>query len=109
MTKFMVLYNGPVAADKQMEGLSPEDMKKNMEPWVAWFKNCGKALVDGGTPLVNGMHLDKDSSSESKSIVTGYSILEAKDIDEMKKMLSDNPHFMMPNASIEVFEMMPMM
>ena len=88
--------------------VSPEEMKKGMEPWVAWFKKGGKAFVDTGTPLGNGLHVTKKSSSKGKTEVTGYSIVQADDINAVKAMLADCPHFMMPKASIEVLEMMSM-
>ena len=43
----------PVAAEVQMN-VSPEEMKKGMEPWMAWYKKCGKAIVDQGAPLGKG-------------------------------------------------------
>jgi hypothetical protein len=107
LKKFMVLYMAPVSAEVQMN-VSPEEMKKGMEPWVAWFKKGGKAFVDAGTPLGNGVHLTKKNSAKGKTEVTGYSIVQAENIDAVKAMLSDSPHFMMPKASIEVLEMMPM-
>ena len=107
MKKFMVLYMAPITAEQQMN-VSPEEMKNGMEPWLAWFKKSGKAFVDSGTPLVNGMHLTKNNASKGKTEVTGFSIVQAKDIDAVKAMLIECPHFMLPKASIEVFEMMPM-
>ena len=86
----------------------PEDMKKGMEPWMAWFKKAGTAIVDMGTPLGNGMNYTKSGATKSKSEVTGYTIMQADSMDAVKAMIADNPHFMMPKASIEVFEMMPM-
>jgi len=53
MKKFMILYMTPVAAEVQMN-VSPEEMKKGMEPWYVWYKKCGKALVDMGAPLGKG-------------------------------------------------------
>ena len=108
MKKFMILYMAPVSAEEQMN-VSPEEMKKGMKPWIAWIEKMGKALDDGGTPLVNGMHFTKDGISKGKTEVTGFNILQAKDMDAVKTMLADHPHFILPKASIEVFEMMPMM
>jgi hypothetical protein len=107
LKKFMVLYMAPVSAEAQMN-VSPEEMKKGMEPWLAWFKKAGKTLVDAGTPLGNSMHFTKRGGSKGKTEVTGYSIVQAENMDAVKAMITDNPHFMMPKASIEVFEMMPM-
>ena len=108
MTKYMILYIAPVSAEAQMN-VSPEEMKKGMEPWIAWQKKNGKAIVDFGAPLGKGTCYDKKGSSKSKSEVTGYSIIEAKNIDAVKTIVANHPHLMMPKASIEVLEMMPMM
>ena len=98
----------PVSAEAQMN-VSPEEMKKGMEPWLAWFKKGGKAFVDTGTPLANGIHFTKTKSSKGTTEVTGYSIMQAENIDAVKAILANSPHFMILKASIEVFEMMPMM
>ena len=107
MKKFMILYMAPVAAEVQMN-VSPEEMKKGMEPWLAWFKKSGKAIVDNGGPLGKGIHLSKSGSSKVKTEVTGYSFVQAEDMEAVKAMLNGHPHFMLPKASIEVFEFMPM-
>ena len=103
----MILYMAPISAEQQMN-VSPEEMKKGMEPWMAWFKKAGKAIVDMGAPLGNGMHYTKAATTKSKSEVAGYSIVQAENIDAVKAMIADNPQFMLPKASIEVFEIMPM-
>ena len=69
----------------------------------------GKALVDGGTPLVNGMHFTKDDVSHGKTEITGYSIVQAENWEDLKELIVDHPHYMVPNSGLEVFEMMPMM
>ena len=97
----------PVSAEAQMN-VSPEEMKKGMEPWLAWYKKCGKAIVDMGAPLGKGTCLDKKGSSKGKTQVTGYSIVQAKHMEAVKAMLKDHPHLMIPKASIEALEIMPM-
>jgi hypothetical protein len=103
----MVLYMAPVAAEEQMN-VSPEEMKKGMEPWNAWYKKCEKAIVDFGAPLGKGMSFTKKTSFKGQTQVTGYSIVQAKDMDAVKAILTDHPHLMTPKASIEVLEIMPM-
>jgi hypothetical protein len=107
MKKFMILYMAPVSAEAQMN-VSPEEMKKGMEPWNDWYKKSGKAIVDMGAPLGKGACVDKKGTAKSQSQVTGYTIVQAKDIDAAKAMVTDHPHFMMPKSSIEVLEIMPM-
>jgi hypothetical protein len=105
--KFMILYLAPVAVEEQMN-VSPEEMKKGMETWMAWYKKCGKAIIDMGAPLGKGACIDKKGSSKGQTQVTGYSIVQAKDLEAVKTMLKDHPHLMMPKASIEALEIMPM-
>ncbi len=107
MKKFMILYLAPVAAEQQMN-VSPEEMKKGMEPWLAWFKKQGKAIVDMGAPMGMGMHFSKRGSSKGKTEITGYTIVQAEDMDAVKAMVEGHPHFMLPKATIEVLEIMPM-
>ncbi len=104
----MVLYMAPVVMAEEMMKRSPEEMKKGMEPWMAWYKKSGKAIVDMGAMLGNGTLLDKKGSSKSMTQLTGYTIVQAKDMEAVKAMLTGHPHFMMPKATIEVFEIMPM-
>jgi hypothetical protein len=88
--------------------VSPEEMKKGMEPWMAWYKKCGKAIIDQGAPLWKGACIDKKGTAKSQTQVTVYSIVQAKDLETAKAMVNDHPHLMMPKASIEVLEIMPM-
>ena len=107
MKKFMILYMAPVTAEAQMN-VSPEDMKKGMEPWNAWFKKCDKTIVDMGAPLGKGMHFTKRASSKGKTEITGYTIVQAEDVEGVKAIIAGHPHFMLPKATIEVLEIMPM-
>ena len=107
MKKYMILYMGPVSAEEQMT-VSEEEKKKGMEPWLDWFKKLGKSLVEGGTPLVNGMRFTKDDLVHTKMEVTGYSVVQADDWEALKVLLVDHPHYLIPDGSLEVFEMMPM-
>jgi hypothetical protein len=79
-----------------------------MEPWMAWYKKCGKAIVDQGAPLGKDPCMDKKGTAKSQTQVTGYSIVQAKDLEAAKAMVTDHPHLIMPKASIEVLEAMPM-
>jgi hypothetical protein len=107
MKKFMLLYMAPVSAESQMD-MSPEEMQKGMEPWMAWFGKYGDAIVDGGAPLGSGMHVTPSGSSERKTQVAGYSIVQAEDDASVQAMVAEHPHFMMPEGSIEVLEVFPM-
>ncbi len=107
--KFLILYKAPISAMEQMKNASPEDMKKGMEPWMAWGERCGKGLIDMGSPVGNAHSITKSNHGETKSTIAGYSILEADSWKDLKKMLDGHPHIMfMEGAEIEIHEMFPM-
>ena len=110
MKKFLILYLAPASVvEAQMKARSPEEMKKGMEPWLAWFKKCEKSIVDNGNMTGNGMNFTKTGSTKGKTEVSGYSIIQAEDMEGTKAVIANHPHYMMPKASIEVLEIMPMM
>ena len=109
MKKFVVIYYAPTSAIEQMSAASPEEMQKGMEPWMDWVAKCGDALVDLGTPLGGGQNLSKSGNSPSDKNVTGYSILQAEDIQGAIALLQGHPHLEMASGcEIEVHESMPL-
>lgn len=110
MKKFIVIYYAPMDAMQQTEGSTPEEQEKGMEAWMVWAKKCGDKLVDLGAPLMNGFKLNPDKSSEqSKKEVTGYSVLQAENMEEAKSLMENHPHLGWNAAcSIEIYETMPL-
>lgn len=108
MKKFMVIYKAPAGAWEQMAETSPEEAKKGMEAWMMWAKKCGKGLVDMGTPLGNGHKVMKSGGMSVEDGVTGYSVLQAKNMEAALDMLSGHPHLMQPSCEIEVYESLPL-
>ncbi len=110
MKKFIVLYHAPIDAMKQTENSTPEEQAKGMEAWMVWSQKCGNKLVDMGAPLTNGQKLDPNGGSENSNInVVGYSILQAENMDEAKKLLNGHPHLgWNAECAIEVHETMAM-
>jgi hypothetical protein len=110
MKKFIVLYHAPMDAMQQTANMKPEDQAKGMEAWMEWAKKCGDKLVDLGSPLMNGQQLTPDGKSKaSDKNVAGYSILQAENMEEAKRLLQGHPHLGWNAAcSIEVHETMPL-
>lgn len=109
MKQFIVLYYAPASAVEQMHKASPEEMKKGMEPWMEWAKKVGSGMVDLGTPLGNGHKVTKSGATATNAEVTGYSILQAKDMDTAVEMLKGHPHLgWAEGCEIEVYESMPL-
>ena len=96
--------NVPLVSQQQMN-MSPEEMKKGAEPWMAWFKKYEKEFVDRVTQLVNSIHIARGEASKGITPETGYIIVQAKDVDTVKTLLAAGHYFMMiPGAGVEVFE-----
>jgi hypothetical protein len=97
MPQYMLaLYDDPSGWQK----LSPEEMQKAMEKYMAWGKKpCvvqGKRLAaDTGRVLrsANGKVRATDGPySETKEVLGGIYLIEAKDYDEAVAHTLDHPH-----------------
>ena len=91
MKKFLVLYKASQDAFQQMSKSTPEQQKAGMDAWMSWGMKVTK----------NG-----DASSSSNDL-GGYSILQAESKEALAATLKGHPHFMMPDGSIEIVEVMP--
>jgi hypothetical protein len=61
-----------------------------------------------GSPLAHGQHFTPQGNSPSQSQLAGYSIVEVSDMNAIKGLVENHPHFMQPGNTIEVLEIMPM-
>ena len=95
MKKFILIYHSPLAAMELMAKATPEEQAKGMEPWMAWSAKCGDHLLDMGAPLALGLKVDKSGIKQMKpknDLITGYSIMQAENIDTIKKLVDNHPH-----------------
>lgn len=100
----MVLYHGPSDA-QQNKNQSPEDQKKGMEAWNTWAKGMGNQLVDMGAPLQSGQGFSKAGNlSGFQSDVTGYSFIQAENLEKAQALLRNHPHLQNDQYSIELRE-----
>jgi hypothetical protein len=86
MSEFVFLYRGGVRPD------SPDLIQKMMKKWMTWLKDLGAKghLKDIGQPLeltgklVRGRQesVIDGPYAETKAIVAGYSVVQARDIAE---------------------------
>jgi hypothetical protein len=90
-----MLYRGPAT--------QPTD---SHAAWPDWFNRIGDALVDVGSPMVNGLSVRGDgSATESTAALNGFSIVEAKDMDAARELLAGHPLFAAGEAyTVEIFE-----
>ena len=97
MAEFLYLYRGG-----RVER-SPEQIQHTMQKWMAWFKQLSDKghIKNMGHPLENGGKFVKGSQKtvtdgpfvESKDIVSGYSLLEARDLDQAVELSKGCPIF----------------
>ena len=97
MKQFLLLYKGP-----------PTPPDASHEKWPEWFSKIGNHLVDRGSPMENGHVLRKDGSTgDSATNLNGYSIIQAKNVDEVLRLIKDHPFLTLGTNkfTIEVFEL----
>ena len=99
MSEFVYLYRSP-----QTPPGSPAQMQERMQRWSAWFKDLeSKGFLSSlGHPLERsggGVVKDKSGSlsdgpyAETKDIVVGFSIIEAKDLKQAVTLSTGCPIF----------------
>lgn len=110
MKRFVVIYHAPAEAMAAMGEATPEQKAEGMKPWLAWKDRLGDKLLDFGAPLVGGQLLKPDGTTQtSTKDVSGYSIIQANDIEEAKSLLIDHPHLQWTGGcDIEVHECVAM-
>jgi hypothetical protein len=106
--EYLLLFRG-AGWDK---GLSPEQLQKAMDQFMAWFerlKQEGKVKV--GQPLErtgkivsgkNGRHVADGPFAESKEAIGGYFLLQADDLDEAVEIAKTCPTLEYGGSTLEV-------
>ena len=111
MSEFVYLYRGGEA------GRSPENAQQVMQKWMTWLKDLGAKghIKDQGQPLepigklVKGKHktVTDGPFAETKDVVGGYTLIEARDLDQAVELSKGCPIFEAEGA-VEVRPVMKM-
>jgi len=108
MKKFVFVYYGGAS----MENTPPEDMQIVMDKWMAWFGTFKDQMVDGGNPFAPG---GKAVTPKGIEVIpaemwpaTGYTIINAKDMDEATEIAKGCPALEVDESAVRVYEAMPM-
>jgi hypothetical protein len=111
MSEFVYLYRGGEA------GRSPERMQQTMQKWMTWLKQLGESghIKDQGQPLERAGKLVKGRQktvtdgpfAEAKDIVGGYTLIEARDLEQAVELSKGCPIFEVEGA-VEVRPVMKM-
>jgi len=99
MSEFVYLYRGGQNPAQR----SPEATQQVMQKWMAWFKELGDKgyLKNIGQPLDRTGKLVKGKQktitdgpfAESKDVIGGYSLIEARDLDQAVELSKGCPIF----------------
>ena len=110
MKKYIVIYFSSPESDAKMATITPEEQVKVMEPWMAWNAKYENHITDLGNPLVNGEIKSRSGAwASSSQNIGGYSIVQGKDVNEVKSMFENHPHLSWSDdASVGIFEIMEM-
>src|SRR5262245_12788049 len=95
MSEYVFLYRGGEA------GRSPERIQQMMQKWMAWFKDLAEKghVRNQGHPLERVGKLVKGSQKtvvdgpfvEAKDVIGGYSVIEARDLDQAVELSKGCP------------------
>jgi hypothetical protein len=108
MKKFLVLYKASADGFQQMMKATPEQQKAGMAAWMAWSQQAGPSIVDMGGPLGKSARVGKSGEvSAVANDLGGFSIMQAESKEALAATMKGHPHFMTPDSSIEIVEMMP--
>ncbi len=98
MAAFMFVFRGGAARQD-----SPEQLQQHMQKWFSWFEGLRRSGVyrDQGAPLeptgkvIRGARkaVSDGPYAESKDLVGGYAIIEAKDLDAAVEVARGCPTF----------------
>lgn len=86
----------------------PEAGTAYKEKWMSWMKGLGAAIVNPGVPTKRGKLVSNSgvSNDDSAERATGFSIIQAQDMDAALGMAKQCPH--LEHGTISVAEAMEM-
>jgi hypothetical protein len=99
MEKFMYIF---IDSELPSAAPSPEQMQASMQKWFAWIEKLKKEnRYISGEPLTPQGKIVKGKNkvvtdgpfTESKELVSGYFIIQAKNLDEATTLAKDCPIF----------------
>ena len=104
MAKYLFVYHGGGAPT------NPDDIKKVMDAWGAWFGGMGAAVIDGGNPVGKSSTVKSDGSLASgggANPASGYSLIEAASLEDAHKKALGCP-ILKAGGTIEIAQAMDM-
>ncbi len=94
MGKYVLVYRGGAMAETE------EAQQAAMAAWGAWFGSLGAAVVDGGAPFGSSAAVGGGAAGSG---LTGYSILQADDLDRAVALAGGCP-IIADGGEVDVYE-----
>jgi hypothetical protein len=104
MPKYLLAYHGGGMPESEAE------QARIMEAWTGWFAELGPAVLDGGNPIGQARTVGPGgavSDGGGPGAVSGYSLIEADDIDGAAKLAAGCP-ILDAGGSVQVAETIEM-
>ena len=104
MPKFMFIYHGGGRPE------TPEEGERVMAAWGAWMEGLGAALADPGNPagMSKTVSVDGVADNGGSNPVSGYTLVNAPDMDAAIEMAKGCPILEGGGGTIEIAEAMEM-
>ena len=115
MSQFLYLYRMSEAARNEAMG-TPEKAQERMQSWMRWMSELDAKghLKDRGQPLemtgkvVRQKAVTDGPYAEAKDLIAGFTIVEARDIDQAVELSRGCPILQGGSGSVEVRPVMKM-
>lgn len=104
MAKYVLAYHGGSAPT------NPQEVKKVMDAWGAWFGALGSAVVDAGNPVGKSSTVKSDGSlvdGGGANPLSGYSLIEASSLADAHAKAKGCP-ILKAGGTIEIAQAMDM-
>lgn len=108
MPKYLLTYKGDATDTGDM---TPEQGEAVLQAWGAWIGRVGEAMVDVGQPIGPTRASVVDDGSEGTPVpLSGYSIIEAADLDGAKAHVEAHPFLSEDTGdfAVDVYELAPL-
>jgi hypothetical protein len=104
MSKFIYLYRGPGPSSEP----TAEEAAERMAAFGAWMDQVGTALLDVGSPFGTSASVCDDGTEGTAGDLIGYSIVEAADLAQAKRLTEGLPFLSAKDGqhAVEVFELL---
>jgi hypothetical protein len=110
MEKYMLLFR-----EGDLSKLSAQEQQEQMGKWLVWVEKLrkenrylsGEPLLPGGKTVTGPKTVTDGPFAESKEVIGGFFIVNAKNLDDAVNIARDCPDFEF-GASVEVREVLKM-